>query len=65
MWLRIIITLAALSCFYILGMSHCQNRVITKQIKEIKYVQTQNAAIHARPHASRDELLNLMRRGKL
>lgn len=57
--------LLAFLCFYAMGMSQCQNEIVSSQIKEIKHVQTQTAKLQARPHASKSELLELMRRGQL
>jgi len=45
---------------YILGLSHMKNKVVTKEVEVIKYVDKQKAQIHSRPNASRDTLLGLM-----
>lgn len=49
---------------YLLGRSHATIKEVEKRVEVIKYVEKQKAAIHAKPNASRDELLSLMRAGK-
>lgn len=65
MFMRIIILILAIICCYFLGLSHCQNEITATRLKEVKNVQKKTAVIQAVPHASRSELLELMRRGKL
>lgn len=65
MYLRIVLFISAVVCCYFLGLSHCQNQTITMKLKEVKHVQKTTAAIQAVPHASKSELLELMRSGKL
>lgn len=65
MFLRIIGFVAALLFCYFLGVSRCQNKVISRQLKEVRHVQKATAVIQAVPHASKPELLELMRRGQL
>lgn len=49
---------------YLLGRSHATIKEVEKRVEVIKYVEKQKAVIHAKPNASRDELLSLMRAGK-
>lgn len=65
MYLRIALFILAVVCCYFLGLSHCQNQMITTKLKEVRNVQKTTAVIQAVPHASKSELLELMRRGKL
>lgn len=50
---------------YLLGRSHATIKEVAKRVEVIKYVEKQKAVIHAKPNAGRDELLSLMRAGKL
>ena len=65
MLLRIVLLIFAVVCCYFLGLSHCQNQIAATKLKEVKNVQKTTAVIQAVPHASKPELLELMRRGKL
>ena len=65
MHLRIIILALLLSFSYFLGQSHCQNKIVTKQIEVVRYVKNKEAEIQAEPHAAQSELLELMRHGQL
>lgn len=47
------------------GRSEARVQVIEKQVEVIRYVEKKKAEIHARPNAGRDDLLKLMRAGKL
>lgn len=65
MYLRVIILALLLIFSYFLGQSHCQNKIITKEIEVVRYVKAQENKILSRPHASKPELLELMRQQKL
>ncbi len=65
MQLRILILALLLIFSYFLGQSHCQNQIVTKQVKVVRYVKNKEAKILAEPHAAQSELLELMRRGQL
>ena len=47
------------------GRSKARVQVVEKQVEVIRYVEKKKAEIHARPNAGRDDLLKLMRAGKL
>ena len=47
------------------GRSEARVQVIEKQVEVIRYVEKKKAEIHARPNAGRDDLLKLMRAGRL
>ncbi|MBS4772945.1 MAG: hypothetical protein KHX55_01560 [Proteobacteria bacterium] len=57
--------LALCAAMYFLGRSDCQQDYIEQQAGVQEHVRQQTAAIHAKPNAKRDALLELMRRGKL
>ena len=50
---------------YFLGRSHAEVKIIKEQVEVVRYVEKKKANIAAQPNAGRDELLNLMRAGKL
>jgi hypothetical protein len=50
---------------YTLGKSRAKTQVVEKQVEVIKYVAQKRSKIQAEPNARRDELLELMRAGKL
>ena len=50
---------------YLYGKSQIQTKIVEKQVEVIKYVAQKRSQIQARPHASRDELLKLLREGEL
>lgn len=62
--LFVIVLLGAFGSGYYLGKSRKTIEYVTQQVETIKYVEKKRAAIHGRPNADRDELLDLMRRGK-
>lgn len=47
------------------GRSKARVQVVEKQVEVIRYVEKKKAEIHARPNAGRDDLLKLMRAGRL
>lgn len=47
------------------GRSEARVQVVEKQVEVIRYVEKKKAEIHARPNAGRDDLLKLMRAGRL
>lgn len=47
------------------GESRAKVQIVEKQIEVIKYVEKKKAVIQSRPNAGRDDLLKLMRNGKL
>lgn len=62
----IIVLAAVLAVFsYLLGRSHAKTEIITEKVEVIKYVEKKKAAVYARPHAGRNALLELMRKGCL
>ena len=69
-WAVTMLTVAAL-CFAFyevgqeVGRSEAKIQVIEKQVEVIRYVEKKKAEIHARPNAGRNDLLKLMRAGKL
>lgn len=62
---RLIVMAGLCSAFYCLGCSQAEIKIVKEQVEVIKYVDRKRAEIHARPNASRDELLKLMRAGQL
>ena len=50
---------------YLLGRSHSEAKIIKEQVEVVKYVEKARADIYAKPNASRDELLKLMRQNVL
>lgn len=50
---------------YFLGKSHAEVKIVKEQVEVIRYVEKKTAQIHSRPNAGRDDLLELMRSGKL
>ena len=69
-WAVTMIMVAAL-CFAFyevgqkVGRSEAKVQVIEKQVEVIRYVEKKKAEIHAKPNAGRDDLLKLMRAGRL
>lgn len=69
-WAVVILMIAAL-CFAFyevgqkVGRSEAKIQIVEKQVEVIRYVERKKAEIHARPNAGRDDLLKLMRAGKL
>lgn len=57
--------LAALFAGYMYGKSRAETKIVEKQVEVVKYVAQKRAKIQARPNARRDELLELMRAGRL
>lgn len=50
---------------YRVGSANRQIEYVTKQVEVVKYVEKEKAKIYAQPNAGRDDLLKLMRNGKL
>lgn len=50
---------------YLYGKSQAKTQIIEKEVEVIKYVAQKRAKIQAHPNASRTELIELMRKGKL
>ena len=50
---------------YFYGKGQAKTQIIEKQVEVIKYVAQKRAKIQAQPNASRTELIELMRNGKL
>lgn len=46
---------------YFLGRSHAKIKYIEKEVEVVRYVDKKKAEIHARPNATRKELIELMR----
>lgn len=57
--------LAALFAGYMYGKSRAETKIVEKQVEVVKYVAQKRAKIQALPNARRDELLELMRAGRL
>ena len=47
------------------GRKEAKIQIIEKEVEVIRYVEKKKAEIHARPNAGRDDLLKLMRAGRL
>lgn len=47
------------------GEGKAKVKIVEKQVEVIRYVEKKKAEIHARPNAGRDDLLKLMRAGRL
>lgn len=60
-----ILFISALLGAYLLGRSHSELKIVKEQVEVIKYVNKEKAEIYSKPNASRAELLELMRNGKL
>lgn len=50
---------------FLYGKSKAETKIIEKKVEVIKYVAQKRAKIQAQPNANRDELLELMRAGRL
>lgn len=61
----ILLLAVALGGAYLLGRSHAEIKIITKEKEVIRYVDRKQAEIQARPNAGRAELLSLMQAGVL
>ncbi len=48
-----------------LGRSHSELKIVKEQIEVVKYVNKETAKIHAQPNASREQLLDLMKKNML
>ena len=57
--------MVALFIGYMYGKSRAETKIVEKQVEVVKYVAQKRAKIQARPNARRDELLELMRAGRL
>ena len=60
-----VLFLSSLAGAYFLGRSHSEIKIVKEQVEVIKYVEKKKADIYSRRSATRDELLELMRIGKL
>lgn len=69
-WTVTIVMVAAL-CFAFyeagqeVGRNEAKIQIVEKQVEVVRYVEKKKAEIHARPNAGRDDLLELMRAGRL
>ena len=63
--LKVLIYALCLLFAYYLGYCQAKVQIVEKQVEVIKYVKVQQNKILSAPPASRLELLELMRRGKL
>ena len=61
----VILFVSCLAGAYFLGRSHSELKIVKEQVEVVKYVEKKKAAIYSQPHASRDELLELMHGGIL
>lgn len=61
----VILFVSCLAGAYFLGRSHSELKIVKEQVEVVKYVEKKKAAIYSQPHASRGELLELMRDGIL
>ena len=65
-WIIIVITVICLWISgYYLGRSHAEIKIVKEQVEVGKYVEKKKSEIAARPNASRNDLLELMRQNKL
>lgn len=60
-----ILFISALLGAYLLGRSHSELKIVKEQVEVIKYVNKETAKIHAQPNASREQLLDLMKKNML
>lgn len=60
-----ILFISALLGAYLLGRSHSELKIVKEQIEVVKYVSKETAKIHAQPNASREQLLDLMKKNML
>ncbi len=65
MKVRVFVYAGCLLFAYYLGYAQAKVQIVEKQVEVIKYVQTKQNQILSAPPASKLELLELMRRGKL
>lgn len=65
MKIKILVYAGCLLFAYYLGYSQAKIQVVEKQVEVIKYVQIKQNQIQSAPHASKHDLLELMRHGKL
>lgn len=61
----LILAALAMVLVYQLGRSNCKVSTLMKEKEVIKYVEHKKSDIYVKPNASRNELLDLMRAGKL
>lgn len=50
---------------YLLGRSHSELKIVKEQVEVIKYVNKEKAEIYSKPNASREQLLDLMKKNML
>lgn len=50
---------------YLYGKAQVKTQIVEREVEVIKYVAQKRAKIQASPNASRTELIELMRQGKL
>lgn len=48
-----------------LGRSHSELKIVKEQVEVIKYVNKEKAEIYSKPNASREQLLDLMKKNML
>lgn len=48
-----------------LGRSHSELKIVKEQIEVVKYVNKETAKIYSKPNASREQLLDLMKKNML
>ena len=65
MKVKVLVYAVCLLFAYYLGYSQAKVQIVEKQVEVIKYVQTKQNQIQSAPHASKLELLELMRRNRL
>lgn len=65
MKVKVLVYAVCLLFAYYLGYSQAKVQIVEKQVEVIKYVQIKQNQILSAPPASKSELLELMREGKL
>ncbi len=60
-----ILFISALLGAYLLGRSHSELKIVKEQVEVIKYVNKEKAEIYSKPNASREQLLDLMKKNML
>lgn len=60
-----ILFISSLFGAYLLGRSHSELKIVKEQVEVIKYVNKEKAEIYSKPNASREQLLDLMKKNML
>ena len=62
---RIAVIGIVISCFYLLGVSHCKQKQLSHKVEVIKYVKNKEIEILSAPNIGKSDLLKLMYEHKL